>query len=132
MAFAPNRISDYVPKTVDLFLDADLAAKGGPGKRTRRREAPSVSGLLRTLSYPTRLKLLLVLVGGEQSVNQLCRDLSMPQPTVSHHLARLRWSHLVEPRRSGKHVYYSAGPTVAVDADWLSIGTVRIRLLNDA
>jgi DNA-binding transcriptional ArsR family regulator len=132
MGIAPNRISDYVPPTLDRFSDADLAAKAGPGERTRRREAPSVAGLLRVLNDPTRLKLLLLLVGGERSVTQLCRDLSMPQPTVSHHLARLRLSHLVEPRKSGKHVYYAAGPTVAADADWLSVGTVRIRLLNDA
>ena len=56
----------------------------------------------------------------------------MPQPTVSHHLATLRLARLVEPRRSGKNVYYATGPTVAADDDWLSVGTVRIRLRNDA
>ena len=131
MDFAPNRPVDYVPPTLNRFLDADLAAMES-GKRARREEAPSVTGLLRVLSEPTRLKLLLLLVGGEQSVTQLCRALSVPQPTVSHHLATLRLSRLVEARRSGKNVYYATGPTVAADADWLSVGTVRIRLRNDA
>ena len=132
MDFAPTRTFDFVPPPLNRFSDADPAAKEEPGERARCEEAPTVIDLLRILGDPTRLKLLLLLVGGEQSVKQLCGVLSMPQPTVSHHLGTLRMCRLVAPRRSGKNVFYAAGPTVAADADWLAVGPVMIRLRNDA
>ncbi len=66
-----------------------------------------VVGLLRTLSDPTRLRLLSVLQDGEHSVTALCEQLQLAQPTVSHHLGRLRSARLVANRRDGKQVFYS-------------------------
>ena len=66
-----------------------------------------VVGMLRTLSDPTRLRLLSVLQHGEQSVSSLCGQLGLAQPTVSHHLGRLRSARLVACRRDGKQVFYS-------------------------
>jgi DNA-binding transcriptional ArsR family regulator len=66
-----------------------------------------VVGLLRTLSDPTRLRLLSALQKGEHSVTALCDQLQLAQPTVSHHLGRLRSARLVANRRDGKRVYYS-------------------------
>jgi len=66
-----------------------------------------VVGLLRTLSDPTRLRLLSVLQDGEYSVTALCDELHLAQPTVSHHLGRLRSAKLVANRRDGKQVFYS-------------------------
>jgi ArsR family transcriptional regulator, zinc-responsive transcriptional repressor len=63
--------------------------------------------MLRTLSDPTRLRLLSVLQRGEQSVTALCSELNLAQPTVSHHLGRLRSVRLVANRRAGKQVFYS-------------------------
>ena len=63
--------------------------------------------LLRTLSDPTRLRLLGVLQQGEQNVSGLCRRLELPQPTISHHLGLLRSAGLVSNRRDGKQVFYS-------------------------
>ena len=63
--------------------------------------------MLRTLSDPTRLRLLSVLQRGEQSVTALCDELHLAQPTVSHHLGRLRSARLVANRRAGKRVFYS-------------------------
>ena len=63
--------------------------------------------MLRTLSDPTRLRLLSVLQRGEQSVTSLCSELNLAQPTVSHHLGRLRSARLVANRRAGKQVFYS-------------------------
>ncbi len=73
-------------------------------------EADSVGdvvGMLRTLSDPTRLRLLSVLQRGEFSVTALCDELHLAQPTVSHHLGRLRSARLVANRRDGKKVFYS-------------------------
>jgi ArsR family transcriptional regulator len=66
-----------------------------------------VVGMLRTLSDPTRLRLLAELQDGELSVSALCDRLRLAQPTVSHHLGRLRTARLVANRRDGKQVFYS-------------------------
>ena len=87
--------------------------------------------LLRTLSDPTRLRLLGVLQRGEHNVTDLCRELGLPQPTVSHHLGLLRSAGLVANRRDGKQVYYSRnGTTVLADEHdkALSIETGSVQL----
>jgi DNA-binding transcriptional ArsR family regulator len=71
------------------------------------RAVGDVVGMLRTLSDPTRLRLLTVLQEGELSVSALCDRLHLAQPTVSHHLGRLRTARLVANRRAGKQVFYS-------------------------
>ena len=63
--------------------------------------------ILRVLSDPTRLRLLEALRDGERNVSSLCESLELAQPTVSHHLALLRSSGLVRPRRNGKQIFYS-------------------------
>lgn len=69
------------------------------------RELVQVS---RLLSDETRLRILLDLAqNGELNVTDLCNRLGQSQPAVSHHLALLRVSGLIEPRREGKHNYYS-------------------------
>ncbi len=72
-----------------------------------RDSVGDVVGLLRTLSDPTRLRLLGVLQQGECNVTDLCKRLGLPQPTVSHHLGLLRSAGLVANRRDGKQVFYS-------------------------
>ncbi len=87
--------------------------------------------LLRTLSDPTRLRLLGVLQRGEHNVTDLCRELRLPQPTVSHHLGLLRSAGLVANRREGKQVYYSRnGTTVLLNEpdQALSIETGSLQL----
>ncbi len=44
---------------------------------------------------------------GEMHVTALCERLQQSQPAISHHLAMMRTTGLVEVRRSGKHNYYS-------------------------
>ena len=70
-------------------------------------EVGNVVGLLRTLSDPTRLRLLGILQHGELNVTALCGHLGLPQPTISHHLGLLRSAGLVANRRAGKQVFYS-------------------------
>jgi ArsR family transcriptional regulator len=60
------------------------------------------------LSDETRLRILMYLAQNrELHVSDLCERLGQSQPAVSHHLALLRVSGLIEPRREGKHVFYS-------------------------
>src|ERR1700735_726489 len=70
-------------------------------------EIRRVADLLKQVSDPTRLQVLMLLNDKERNVSELCADLgTQSQPAVSHHLALLRHGRLIEPRRSGKHNFY--------------------------
>ncbi|MHB1559351.1 MAG: ArsR/SmtB family transcription factor [Isosphaeraceae bacterium] len=79
------------------------AAGSRPTAEIRR-----VAELLKQVSDPTRLQVLMLLSEKERNVTELCADLgTQSQPAVSHHLALLRHGRLIEPRRSGKHNFYA-------------------------
>lgn len=59
------------------------------------------------LGDKTRLKIVLALIGGARNVGQLCGDLKLAQPTVSHHLSLLRMGKVISNSRKGKEVHYS-------------------------
>jgi DNA-binding transcriptional ArsR family regulator len=63
--------------------------------------------LLKHVSDPTRLQVILILAEGERHVGALCSQLSQSQPAVSHHLALLRHGGIIAPRRQGKNNFYS-------------------------
>ncbi len=63
--------------------------------------------VFRLLSDETRLRILFYLAQNtELHVSDLCNRLGQSQPAVSHHLALLRVSGLIEARREGKYVFY--------------------------
>ncbi len=70
------------------------------------RELDGLVEIFRLLSDKTRLNILMLLADGERNVSNLCEELSLPQPTVSHHLGLLRMRNLISNRRSGKQVFY--------------------------
>ncbi|MCP3906335.1 MAG: winged helix-turn-helix transcriptional regulator [Planctomycetes bacterium] len=69
-----------------------------------------MADLMRLLSDPTRIRVLGLLQPGEMNVSALCRELTLAQPTVSHHLGLMRTAGLLSTRRDGKQVYYSLNP----------------------
>ncbi len=71
-----------------------------------------LTSLLKLLSDPTRLNILMLLAQGERNVTSLCDELKLPQPTVSHHLGLLRMSNVINNRRAGKQVFYTLGQKV--------------------
>ncbi len=92
-----------------------MAAKSAKAKSSTRQAAPKTPAaairqaaeLLKQVSDPTRLRVLMLLTEKERNVSELCADLNaQSQPAVSHHLALLRHGRLVEPRRVGKHNFY--------------------------
>src|SRR5262250_2496834 len=70
-------------------------------------EVVEVSEIFRTLSDPTRLRILTLLAEGDACVHELCARLAMSQPAVSHQLRLLRVGRLVRPRRAGREIFYS-------------------------
>lgn len=63
--------------------------------------------ILKTLSDPTRLRLLALLTREELSVAELQEILGMGQSRISSQLALLRQVNLVSDRRDGKKAFYS-------------------------
>jgi ArsR family transcriptional regulator len=70
-------------------------------------KADIVSGQLRLLSNPNRLRIVCSLMDGEMSVSALEAKLSLSQPSLSRELARLRTANILTPRREAKSVFYS-------------------------
>jgi ArsR family transcriptional regulator, zinc-responsive transcriptional repressor len=97
----PPKTSKAAASTKTSARSATPPAKG-PSAAVR-----SAAELLKQVSDPTRLQVLMLLSDKERNVSELCNDLgTQSQPAVSHHLALLRHGRLIEPRRLGKHNFY--------------------------
>ena len=73
---------------------------------SREADVDVAVGMLRLLGEPTRLRLVWVLLAGEQSVGALAEAVGASPTVVSQHLAKLRLAGLVRTRREGTRVYY--------------------------
>ncbi|MFM7348188.1 MAG: ArsR/SmtB family transcription factor [Erythrobacter sp.] len=82
--------------------------------------ANELAHVLRQISHPDRIRLLLKLQAGEQTVNEMGDILGISPTRVSQHLGVLRAVALVETRTLGqKRVYRLAQPELA---GWLIEG----------
>jgi len=90
---------------------ATSKAKATKSADQRSHQARRASILLKHVSDPTRLQVILILSEGEQHVGALCSQLAQSQPAVSHHLALLRHGGIIAPRRQGKNNFYSLTDT---------------------
>ncbi len=63
--------------------------------------------LMEMLSQPVRLKILCILLEGEQSVLKLAEIAGLSQPAMSHHLKKLRDAGLVSTQREAQMIFYS-------------------------
>src|SRR3546814_1326786 len=59
------------------------------------------------LADATRVRIVLALRDGEQSVGVLAEEVGKSQAAVSQHLAKLRMSRVVSTRQDGNRVFYS-------------------------
>jgi DNA-binding transcriptional ArsR family regulator len=98
-----------MPPTTTKSSSSSRSSKSSSTAGTRpTAEIRRVAELLKQVSDPTRLQVLMLLSEKERNVTELCADLgTQSQPAVSHHLALLRHGRLIEPRRSGKHNFYA-------------------------
>jgi predicted transcriptional regulator len=75
-----------------------------------REEFHTLLRFFKALSDESRLKILGILANRECSVGELAALLGLKEPTVSHHLARLKELGLVRMRQDGNtHVYWLDG-----------------------
>jgi len=74
------------------------------------------SRICQALGDPKRVLILYALSEGAKCVNELVDVLSLPQPTVSRHLAILRARGLVHVDRQGTASFYSLVDTRIIEA----------------
>jgi DNA-binding transcriptional ArsR family regulator len=98
-------------KTATTTKTVAAKPKAVRGAEQRFHQARRASILLKHVSDPTRLQVILILAEGERHVGALCSQLSQSQPAVSHHLALLRHGGIIAPRRQGKNNFYSLTET---------------------
>lgn len=72
-----------------------------------QENAEQASRLLRALANTQRLRILCHLVGGELTVNQINKKVSLSQSALSQHLAILRRQRIVNTRRDAQTIYYT-------------------------
>lgn len=98
--------------TASTSLKATVkASKAKKESDQRQKLAQRAAILLKQVSDPTRLQVILMLSAGEKHVGALCDELSQSQPAVSHHLALLRHGGIIAPRRVGKNNFYALTET---------------------
>lgn len=84
---------------------------------SRKIVANALADVLRQISHPDRIRLLLKLQAGDLTVNQLAEALEIPATRVSQHLGVLRSVALVETEaKAQQRVYRLSQPALA---DWL-------------
>jgi DNA-binding transcriptional ArsR family regulator len=93
--------------TVTGTKAAAKAARAKKDAALRLKQAQRAAILLKQVSDPTRLQVILMLSEGERHVGALCATLNQSPPATSHHLALLRHGGIIAPRRQGTNSFYS-------------------------
>lgn len=78
-----------------------------------KEEAEDLAVVLRALADPTRVRLLQYLAQSESGTACACHlpdALGITQPTLSHHLRKLRGAGLVGRERRGRWAHYTVRP----------------------
>lgn len=62
---------------------------------------------LKALSHPQRLSIVGTLMHESSNVTSIQKELGIPQPSVSAHLAKLKHAGIIEGTRRGQEISYS-------------------------
>lgn len=109
--------------TRTLPLAASTCASGCVAPGLSEAEAERVAAVLKALADPVRLRIWSRIAAAE---GQTCvcdlQDVGVSQPTVSHHLRKLREAGLIDCERRGTWVYYWPVPGALTPLDALRSG----------
>jgi DNA-binding transcriptional ArsR family regulator len=83
------------------------AEHSAPSRVLLGSEAEELAETLKALASPVRLRLLVELVEGERTVEELAGAAGLTASATSHHLRILRALRLVRVRRAGRHAHYA-------------------------
>jgi ArsR family transcriptional regulator, lead/cadmium/zinc/bismuth-responsive transcriptional repressor len=83
--------------------------------------------LFGALADPTRARMLLLMMGGEQRSGDLASALEMTPSAVSHQLRWLRERNLVSARKSGREIHYALADACVRDLIEIALGHIEGR-----
>jgi DNA-binding transcriptional ArsR family regulator len=75
--------------------------------------AAHIAEIFGTFSDPNRVRIISVLVEGEQNVGTLAESVDLSVSAVSHHMRGLRQMRLVQARKEGRQVFYCLDDHIA-------------------
>lgn len=76
-------------------------------ERKRRDDRMDLSDVFKALGDPNRLRILSLVAKKELCVCMIAEVLGVPQPSVSKHLNRLRYSNIIKCRKISQWCFYS-------------------------
>lgn len=92
---------DYIDK-IDEDLERDIREF-----RDNDELIEIISQIFKSLSDPTRLKIIYALSKSELCVSDIAKLMEMSQSSISHQLAFLKAQRLIKVSRVGRRAYYS-------------------------
>jgi ArsR family transcriptional regulator, lead/cadmium/zinc/bismuth-responsive transcriptional repressor len=75
--------------------------------------AAHVAELFGAFGDTSRVRIISILVKGEQNVGALAQAVGLSESAVSHHMRALRQMRLVQARKDGRQVFYTLDAHVA-------------------
>jgi ArsR family transcriptional regulator, arsenate/arsenite/antimonite-responsive transcriptional repressor len=97
-------------------MDPEKTSCCAPGavSMLSKSEADRLARTLKALAHPVRVQIMHILgqAGGSVCVCDIETHFDIKQPTVSHHLRKLREAGLVEAEQRGLYAYYRVQPDV--------------------
>lgn len=84
-------------------------------------EFSAAADIFKLMGDPTRVRLFWILCHCEECVLNLSAMMDMSSPAISHHLKLLKALGLINSRRDGKEVYYTASDSEEAGALHLMI-----------
>jgi len=106
-----SNVTDAVPNLIaTTSTDEHSSDRPMPGPVAAGSPAPgtlvAAGELLRALSAPVRIAIVLQLRDGERCVHELVDALAVAQPLISQHLRVLKSAGVVDGKRHGREVIY--------------------------
>lgn len=87
----------------------------------------SCCDFFKALADPTRVRIMMMLRGKELCVSDICKEFSMKQPSISHHLSILKGVKIVTDRKEGKEVYYKLNECCIDECCTRFINSIKIK-----
>lgn len=88
--------------TCECRFDTEDLLKNIPNDNQLEKNA----NIFKSISDPTRLKILYLLKNGELCVCEILDAMNKSQSTISHHLNILKKEKIITSRKEGKWIYY--------------------------
>lgn len=98
--------------TIDVLPDRERGVCCTVDLKVPESRAEEIADVLKALADPTRVQIVLALRGAKEPVCvcDFTATFDLSQPTISHHMAKLREAGMVEATRRGIWSYYRLAP----------------------